>query len=245
MRLVRGWMGGSGEFVPFDCWYSGKQTEPRVPMRHRRGRDDFWLTSGRQNLPTVPVKCTLRNKWCTSWSIASYQVYRLFCQRLSILASNMRLKGLCSAIAQAAAKGESILAAYAAVAVGDSNQRDNTKEGAPSPKINSSSSSSTKHSRKRANSGGGAAAATASAGKKDKGTPPYFYHLVHSEQQLKPNTLRCVRASLKAFLQRGFTMLVDACMQVSCEEKIGSSEALKKFRAGCTPAAVAIFNGRT
>eukprot|EP00903_Cladosiphon_okamuranus_P016531 g15251.t1 len=98
---------------------------------------------------------------------AAYEVYRLFGQRLSILASNMRLKGLRSAIAQAAAKADSILATYAAAAVGDSNQSDNAEEGAPSTKIKSSSSSSTKQSRKLANRGG-AAAATASDGKKDK-----------------------------------------------------------------------------
>lgn len=49
------------------------------------------------------------------------KVYRLFCQRLSILASNMRLKGLWSAIAHASAKADGILAEHAASAFGDTN----------------------------------------------------------------------------------------------------------------------------
>lgn len=88
----------------------------------------------------------------------------------------MRLKGLWSVIAQAAAKADGILAAHAATALGDSNQSANAEHGGPSAKMNSSSSSSTKQSRQTANTRGGAAAATAAAGKNDKGNPSCCDH---------------------------------------------------------------------
>ena len=91
----------------------------------------------------------------------------------------MRLKGLWSAIAQAAAKADSILATHAASAFGESNQSDTAERGDPSPKNNSSSSSSTKQSQNMTNSRGGAAAAA--PGKKDKGRPPCCDHLVPKE----------------------------------------------------------------
>lgn len=43
------------------------------------------------------------------------QVYRLFCQRLAILAANMRLKGLSAAIAHGCAMADEILLADAQV----------------------------------------------------------------------------------------------------------------------------------
>lgn len=87
----------------------------------------------------------------------------------------MRLKGLWSTIAQAAAKADSILAAYAAAAFGDSDQSDNAEKGGTSARMIQPSSLPTKQTRKLANSRRGAASAAAAtatpAGKKDKGRP--------------------------------------------------------------------------
>lgn len=46
-------------------------------------------------------------------SLRNLQVYRLFCRRLAILTSNMRLKGLSAAIARGCAMADEILLADA------------------------------------------------------------------------------------------------------------------------------------
>lgn len=73
------------------------------------------------------------------------KVYRLFCQRLSVLASNMRLKGLWTAIANASAKADGILATHTATQACETSARDDpTVNFAPgaSAKLNRSASSS-------------------------------------------------------------------------------------------------------
>lgn len=76
---------------------------------------------------------------CPSVLTRNKQVYRLFCQRLSILASNMRLAGLRSAIAHAAAKADGILATHADAAF-DGSRDDTGKGNLAAAKMGSSSS---------------------------------------------------------------------------------------------------------
>lgn len=99
----------------------------------------------------------------TSTPTRNKQVYRLFCQRLSILASNMRVTGLRTAIAHAVAKADGILATHADAAFDGS--KDNTgKDNLAAAKLGSSSSLSKGSGSKDSSSN-----ADAASGKNSKG----------------------------------------------------------------------------
>ncbi|CAM9759100.1 unnamed protein product [Scytosiphon promiscuus] len=139
-------------------------------LKRHDGRPGVAQSSMSEQLVDVEVTSSREDE------AAAYEVYRLFCQRLSVLASNMRLKGLWTAIVNASAKADGILAKHATTAAAaletsaNDDQAVNPIPDAPAKRKHVSSSPSKASSKKageRTSKMVGGASAAAASGKKN------------------------------------------------------------------------------